>query len=103
MSAVKIPLTNQPGTFKVPLNGRTYSIRSFYIDAPGGGWCIDISDASGAPLICGMPLVTGADLLEQYPHKGIGGKMFVTTADPAALPTAADLGVTSFLWFEPNS
>ena len=90
-------------TVAVTLPSGTYKLRLIYSNAPdgNGGWVLDIADANGNPLICGIPLVTGADLLAQYAYLGIGAIMFVATAGaPAAVPTYGDIGVASQLCFE---
>ncbi|MCL7680226.1 hypothetical protein M8369_40485, partial [Klebsiella pneumoniae] len=40
-------------------------------------WCLDIMDSSGADLIKGIPLITGADLLAQYRYLGLGFSLYV--------------------------
>jgi len=63
-------------------------------------WLVDLSDANGAPLILGIPLTTGSDLLEQYKHLGfVGGLWCSTDGDPDAQPTFQTLGVNSFLYY----
>ena len=63
-------------------------------------WMLDISDAANAPLIQGIPLVTGVDLLQQYPYVGIAGQLVCqTTGDPYAVPTYDNLGIDSKLYF----
>lgn len=74
-----------------------------YQEAPDGGWILDIlnsSDKPGRPIVCGIPLVTGANLLEQYSHLGISGELWVATdADPDAVPTFDNLGQAGRLYF----
>lgn len=105
MSVYQIPLS--PGVaqgFVAPLaGGVAYNFRVFYVDAPDGdgGWMMDISDSLGNPLLAGVPLVTGADLLAQYAYLGIGGTIYVITdGDPSAPPTFQNLGVNSHLAYE---
>lgn len=63
-------------------------------------WVIDMLDASEAPILEGVPLVTGADLLEPYRYLGFGGAMIVQTDhDQDAVPTFENLGLTSHLYF----
>jgi hypothetical protein len=96
----EIPLTPTPQTFSILLAGVSYQLTMRFIDAPEGGWLIDIADAAGNNLLCGAPLVTGHDLLEQYQYLGIGGQLFVQTdADLDAVPTFENLGVQSHLFF----
>lgn len=101
MTVYQIPLAPQPRRMTITLAGTTYRMRFHYANVDQGGWLLDIGDANGNPLVAGIPLVTGADLLAQYPDLGFGGRLFVLSdGDPGAVPTFADLGVTSFLYFE---
>ncbi len=64
---------------------------------------MDIADASGNPMVGSIPLVTGADLLEQYAYLGFGGALLVVTTQgpPDTVPGFGDLGVTSSVFFLP--
>lgn len=99
--AYEIPIANAPCTLSVDLPAGTFGFRLIYADADEGGWILDISDAAGNPLVCGIPLVTGLNLLKQYAHLGIGGRLFVLdVADPASPPGFNDLGTNARLYFE---
>lgn len=99
-STYEIPLSPEPQTFAIDLAGTTYRLRLVYADVDQGGWVLDISDVSGNSIVAGIPLVTGHDLLEQYAYLGFGGQLFVATdGDPDLVPTFANLGVTSHLYF----
>ncbi len=93
-TAYQIPL--QPGTpqaLSVILGGITYQLTFLYRNDPAAGWTVDIADAAANPIVQGIPLVTGADLLAQYGHLGFGGKLVVqTTNNPDAVPTFENLG-----------
>jgi hypothetical protein len=91
---LRVPLqVGMPQTFSINLNGVAYQITLRYRDAPDGGWTMDIDDDSGDPLLYGVPLVTGANLLAQYQHLGFAGGFYVqTTSDPDAVPTFDNLG-----------
>lgn len=91
----------QPSTaqqFRTTLNGTKYLLKFKYIDAPQAGWILDISDDLGNPVVSGVPLVTGADLLAQYGYLNFGFQLIVVSSpDPSYAPQFADLGVTSQL------
>lgn len=94
----EIPLTPQPQAFAMDILGITYRFRFLYLDVPEAGWIMDIADSTGAPLVCGIPLVTGADLLGQYAYLGIGATMQVVSDEvPDAVPGYGALGTTSHL------
>jgi hypothetical protein len=84
--------------YNIALAGTTYQFVFQYRDAPaawagGGGWVLDINDTGGNPILCGIPLVTGADLLAQYAYLAFGGQLWVTTdGAPDAVPTYLNLG-----------
>ena len=103
MTAVyEIPLTPQPQTLSVTFpNGTPVQLRLIYQFNDDACWLLDIADANGAFLVCGIPLVTGADLLAQYAYLGLGAKLFVTTdADLAEPPHWWNLGTSAHLWVE---
>ncbi|MNT70290.1 hypothetical protein D3C72_2086560 [compost metagenome] len=61
---------------------------------------LDIADANNAPLVSGIPLVTGVDLLAQFRHLGFAGRLWVQGADnPDDVPTYEDLGIGSHLYW----
>lgn len=96
----EIPLSAEPQSFTISLAGIEYKLRVVYADVAEGGWVVDIADVSGNPIVAGIPLVTGHDLLEQYAYLGLGGQLVVATdGDPDAVPTFANLGTTSHLYF----
>lgn len=97
----EIPCSGGPRKFSINLGGKNYSMRTFYNDAPMGGWCFDLYDSAGNPLACGRPLVTGCDLLGQLGYLGVNGIMFVRTdGDPGATASFGTLGTQTHLYFE---
>jgi hypothetical protein len=99
MSRFIVPLTPEPQTFGIALAGVQYRLTLRWCGQAEGGWMLDIADADDAPLACGLAVVTGADLLEQYPDLGIGGMLWIysTTELP---PGYDDLGGAMQLIFE---
>lgn len=97
----EIPLTvGTPQSFLVSLAGVQYRLTLRYRNAIDGGWVLDIASATRVPIIEGIPLVTGADLLAQYKHLGIAGRPWVQTKDnPDAVPTFDNLGDAGKLYF----
>jgi hypothetical protein len=76
----------------ISLGGVTYNLRTTW-NTQAPGWMLDISDANNNPLIQGIPLVSGYDLLGQYQYMGFGFSLYVLTqGDPLAVPTYANLG-----------
>lgn len=100
MATYEIPLSPEHQRFAITLAGVEYQLRVTYRDAVEAGWILDINDSSGSPLVCGIPLITGADLLGQLQYLGIGGQLWVATdGDPDAVPTFDNLGTLSHLYF----
>lgn len=96
----EIPLTPARQKFRIQLGGVTYTLTFSWNNAPTGGWVVDIADANEVPIVAGLPLITGADLLEQFAYLGIGGQLIVQSDfDVNAVPTYQNLGLTSHLYF----
>lgn len=100
MAVFEIPLSPTPQTFGINLGGQGYQLTLKWRDATEGGWILDIANAQGAPIVNGVPLVPGANLLAQYGYLGFTGSLVVQTDnDPAADPTFDNLGELSHLYF----
>lgn len=117
----QIPLITSPQSFSIQLAGVPYNMRLIFcganvgpVDLLGqeadtsttfdennvGGWILDISDQDNVPILCGVPLVTGIDLLYQYVYLNFGGALVVTTqGDPDVPPTLTSLGTSSVIYF----
>lgn len=95
---IEIPLTPTAQQFAIQLAGVQYQMTLIWRDA--AGWVLDIANNDRTPLIQGIPLVAGADLLAQYRYLGIGGSLFVVS-DPNVLfpPTKDNLGIECHLYF----
>jgi len=96
----EIPLSPSPQRMSISLDGTTYQL-VFTWCSPSASWTLDILAADNTPLILGIPLVTGADLLAQYEYIGIRGKLIVQTDhDTQATPTFDNLGLAGRLYYE---
>lgn len=105
-SIFQIPVqAGVPQTFQITLDGTAYTFTLQYRDDPAGqgGWVLDIADQYGNPIVQGIPLVTGINLLAQYAYLGfIGGLWAQTTSNPDAPPTFSNLGTDGQIyWVEP--
>lgn len=116
MAVFEVPLSPQAQRFSIALGGVSYQVTLLWRDlrsanavGPGGealgderqgGWVLDFATAEGAPLLQGVPLVTGTDLLAPYATLGFVGSLVVQTDhDPGATPTSDNLGSASHLYF----
>lgn len=96
----EVPLSPEPQRFTITLGGFDYRLTVQYRKAGGAGWMLDIADATNQPLISGLPLVTGVDLLGQYRHLQLGGRLWVQGAEnPDDVPTYGDLGIGSHVFW----
>lgn len=98
----EIPLSAQAQQFQVTLAGNTWQMRLRWCaaDQQPPAWVLDISDSAGNQVACGLQLITGADLLEQFEYLGIGGHLYVQSDDAVDnVPTFDNLGSISHLYF----
>ncbi len=94
-----LQLSANAQTLQVTIAGVAYQLTIQWRDGGGCGWVLDIADVNGNPIVQGIPLVTGINLLQQYAYLGIGGELWVTTTgDPAAVPTYENLGSAANLY-----
>lgn len=96
----EIPLQPTAQKFNIQLAGTTYQLTLIWRTGDQGGWFLDFALTSGVPVLQGVPLVTGADLLAPYTDKNFGGVLRVATdGDPNAVPTYGNLGGASHVYF----
>ena len=99
MTAYLVPLQANAQTFPISLAGTVYNL-TIHWNAPSAAWILDIADAGKNPMVSGIPLVTGTDLLAQYAYLGFGGQLIAQTDnDTSAVPTYANLGQGGNLYF----
>ena len=92
--------TNQ--TFSVMMAGvqRQLTVRWNQMNA---AWHLDLADTLGNPVLTGLPLITGTDLLAPFKYMNFGGQLIAQTAnDATAVPTLANLGSGANLYFLPK-
>lgn len=100
LSNYTVPLVNLPQVFTIDLAGVTYTLTSKWNDQ-AQSWYLDIADSAQNPIACGIPFITGADLLSGLAYLGINGSFIVyTDGDNSAVPTQDNLGVDSNLYFQ---
>ena len=99
MAFYEIPLQPTNQNIRISILNVTYIIRTYYCDRENGGWVIDISDSGGNPILQGIPLITGADLLGQYEYLGLGfGLMVYSDGEHDDVPSFSNLGSTGHLY-----
>lgn len=94
----EIPLLPDNQQFRILLGNKIYTLRIIWRDL--AGWIMDVMDSGGTPLLCGVPLLSGVNLLQQYPQAGIAGTLRVITDKGAPNePDKTNLGKSSHLIF----
>lgn len=108
MILVEIPMTPAPKNFSVVLGGIAYRWKLYWL-VPAQCWVVDIGLEEGGRVICGIPLVTGGDLLGQFGYVGVGGddadaKLFVISDQlpPDTVPDFTHLGSTGHVYYMSN-
>lgn len=98
MTVFELPLRTGAQEFFTPLNGTTYKFKLLWRDPVG--WFLDIAKPDGTPLVNGISVVTGVNLIKQYRHK-IKGELWVYT-DGLENPDYKSVGDTLKLyWVDP--
>jgi len=96
MNIQEIPLSADNQQFTLSINGATYNMRILW---RGNCWVLDLHNSSGSPLVQGVPLISGTNLLDQYRHLQLGFALAVACDNPQQeYPTQYDLGRTSHLY-----
>jgi len=99
VTALQVPLINQPQTLTIALAGIIYQLFVYWNDQ-AQCWQIDIADNQGNWLVRGIAMVTGANLLEQYGYLNFGGQLIAQTTNlPDDVPTFVNLGTLGNLYF----
>ena len=95
----EIPLISSPQSLSISLSGVPYNLVVTW-NNPAQTWMLDINDQNNNPIVNGIALITGADLLAKYASAGIGGYLVVRSdGDPAAMPTFTNLGSIAHLYY----
>lgn len=103
-TASLIPLQPQSQQLQITIGSVPYNLIVQW-NAPNASWMMDILDQDNNQILSGVPLITGADLLEQFEYLMIGGAIDAgemqvqTTSDTFAVPTYANLGTDGNLYW----
>jgi hypothetical protein len=104
MSLQTIPVNSAPGQVfgvSVTINGLVQSFNcTVTFNEVAQYWVLNIYQTNNVPIILGLPMVTGLNLLRQYQYLGIGSIYVLNvTGVPIDSPNATDLGVDfQLLW-----
>lgn len=99
MNVLRLPLSPQPQLFSITLGQQTYNVVLKW-NPVANCWVLDFSDENSDPIVQGIPLVTGADLLEQFGYLNFGGKLIAQTDNNVSQPpNFNDLGTDANVYF----
>lgn len=91
----EIPLQPKSQAFPININGTTLNLTFIW---RASQYVMDIADSTNTPILQGIALTTGANLLEQYQYLGLPGAWYIISDDGLLnVPTYSDLGVTVHL------
>lgn len=89
----EFPLRPEAQQIRIQLGDVDYVVRFGWGDTADGGWFIDIADADAVPILRGLALTAGENVLQQFDYLGIAGEIRVQTdGDDLVEPTYANLG-----------
>lgn len=95
----EVPLSAKAQRLTIALAGVSYQLNVFW-NSFANAWVLDIADKSGAPLVSGIHIITGTDLLAQYRYLGFVGSLVAQTDyEIDAVPTLTNLGSEGHLFF----
>ena len=104
MQKFEIPLSSQNQQFMFDLGGTTYFLRFLFNQTQDDRscWLLDISDVDKNPIVTGLQLVTGVDLLGQFKYLNFNVILYCWSdgANPYATPTFDNLGSGSHVYYE---
>lgn len=102
MKAYEIPITplqNQSFSIAFHVNA-FYWLRLYWVEAPEAGWTLDIGYSEIEPLVCGIPVLPGRNLLDDYPELHLALILFIDTPGNQKKPPAfEDMGVLTKLYY----
>ena len=87
----EIPFTGSPRERIVfDMEGRAIEVLAQYSDV-SGAWSVSLTDVESGPLVSGVRVVLGLDLLAPYALR-VGGLVAFATSDPRRDPGKGELG-----------
>jgi len=99
MTPFEVPLTATPQRVSVTLGTETY-LMTVRWNKPAQCWVFDLANQGGTEILTGVPIVTGADLLEQFEYMEFGGALIAQSdSDIDTVPTFTNLGTEGHLYF----
>lgn len=98
MPVNEIPLNPYPENFNITLDDKEYTLTTSWCGA-ANTWMLTISQTSG-PVLSGIPLIPGVNLLAQYPDLGFKGQLVAQVDhNQSAVPSFSGLGTNGHLYY----
>ncbi|MDE9528077.1 phage baseplate plug family protein [Xenorhabdus bovienii] len=97
MKIVEIPLQAENQQFDIQLGGVTYRMQLQWRGC--AGWILDIMQPNSEPIVMGIPLVFGVDILEQHRYLGFNGSLVFYCGDLKNETNREELGSSQRLYF----
>lgn len=95
----EVPLTPTPQKLSIKLAGTTYQMGVLW-NFSASCWMISLADENGVPILSSVPMVLGANLLEQFDYLEIGGSLVAQVdSDTGIPPDFTNLGSEGRLLF----
>jgi len=96
-----IPVTNEPSSrFNISLEDGDFDVRLNF-NGTTATWSMDLSN-NGVPIISGLTLVTGTDIVRGY-NLNIGSWVMIDLTNSGIDPDINNLGVQLILYYIPES
>lgn len=100
MQEYRIPVSSIPQTFNIFLAIKEYRVTIRWNAAPEGGWFLDFATPDkGEPILSGVPIVTGVDILGPYEYLNFGGHIICYSDLSDTAPTLENFGEENELLF----
>jgi hypothetical protein len=100
ITTYEVPLSPVPQKITIRLNNNNYKLTVVWNFA-SECWVLNIDTSLDVPVIHGIPLVLGTNLLGQFEYLGIGGILRVQMDNADGLPPSfSNLGIDGHLYFE---
>lgn len=97
----EIPLKKNNQEMNILLSGTVYHLIIKHNEYCG--WVLDVMSQAKTPILTGIPIVYGVDILEQYQYIGINGVLVFYCDDPESEKEQSELGRKNRIYFAQNN